>query len=162
MKVKTILHVFLTVVLAFIIGLMVNQARDVLASSITANPGKTIYQARGTNAVQMLRYTLTMDSGGTTTQNIPVTVTGKILYAKTNPGTTAPTDNYDLSLISDGVDIMGGALGNRDTANTEWAVPLCGSLMYSPYLRDATVQVKAENNLVTNATVVLELYVEGY
>lgn len=45
--------------------------------------------------------------------------------AITNPGTTAPTDNYDITVEDDqGCDIYGGALTNRDTALSEQTAPI--------------------------------------
>lgn len=39
-------------------------------------------------------------------------------------GTAAPTDDYDITLVDDdGLDVLGGAGANRDTANTEVAHP---------------------------------------
>lgn len=89
-------------------------------------------------------------------------VTGRVIAVKTNPGTTAPTDNYDLDILADGVDIMGAALDNRDTATTEWAIPLCGTLAWNPPLRAETLTVRSSGNLVANATCEIEIYVEGY
>ena len=52
-------------------------------------------------------------------------ITGWILLVETDPGATAPTDNYDITLLNaNGRDVMGGALTNRDTANTEAVLPL--------------------------------------
>jgi len=42
----------------------------------------------------------------------------------TDPGSAAPTDDYDITLLDDdGLDVLGGAGGNRDTANNEVAHP---------------------------------------
>lgn len=72
----------------------------------------------------------------TTTGTVPATSTGTtwpdermqkagcIAKVNTNPGSTAPTDDYDITLTdADGVDLMGGELGDRDTADSEVAVP---------------------------------------
>jgi hypothetical protein len=54
---------------------------------------------------------------------------GRLVQVVTDPGTTPPADNYDITLTdAAGVDVMGGALVNRDTANSEQAIPLMGSL----------------------------------
>lgn len=51
-------------------------------------------------------------------------VDGEILKVVTNPGATAPTDDYDITLVDDdGHDVAEGTLGNRDTANTEVVYP---------------------------------------
>lgn len=40
--------------------------------------------------------------------------------AITNPGSTAPTDNYDIVVTdTDGVDVSGGLLADRDSTNSE-------------------------------------------
>ena len=46
---------------------------------------------------------------------------GGIIYRLvTNPGATAPTDNYDVTILDDdGYDVLMGAGADRDTANTE-------------------------------------------
>ncbi len=46
---------------------------------------------------------------------------GWYLYSiLTNPGTPAPTDNYDIAITdADGCDVAGGALQNRDASTTE-------------------------------------------
>src|SRR4030043_2102612 len=43
-------------------------------------------------------------------------ITGKyIIMVETDPGATAPSDNYDITITdARGVDVMGGALANRD------------------------------------------------
>ena len=53
------------------------------------------------------------------------TVNGYVSVLTTNPGTPAPTDNYDITLLdSNGVDIAGGALADRDTAVSEAVLPV--------------------------------------
>ena len=53
----------------------------------------------------------------TTTTNA---YSGKIERLVTDPGATAPTDNWDLVISDeDGTDVLAGAGANRDTANTE-------------------------------------------
>lgn len=50
---------------------------------------------------------------------------GYVLYAVTDPGTTAPDANYDIA-INDayGADIFGGTLNNRSATASEIAEPL--------------------------------------
>jgi hypothetical protein len=58
-------------------------------------------------------------------------VAGRLLMIVTNPGAVAPADNYDLTILdSNGVDVAGGTLADRDTANSEAVQPLAGSLAY--------------------------------
>ena len=45
---------------------------------------------------------------------------GWIIEVDTDPGTTAPTDNYDIELLNDlGVDLLAGELYDRDTSTSE-------------------------------------------
>ena len=54
----------------------------------------------------------------------PSKLMGFIYKVDTNPGATAPTDQYDITLTNaDGVDVMAGALANRATATTEQVIP---------------------------------------
>lgn len=56
---------------------------------------------------------------------------GEVLSLVTNPDATAPTDDYDITITDvDGYDVMQGAGANRDTANTETAVPTAKSVAF--------------------------------
>lgn len=50
-------------------------------------------------------------------------IVGELIKGVTDPGATAPTDDYDIAITDgEGVDVLGSsftALGNRDTSNTE-------------------------------------------
>ena len=52
------------------------------------------------------------------------TLEGKMLFLlRTDPGSTAPTDNYDITLTDARGDILGGMGANRDNSTTESVVP---------------------------------------
>lgn len=54
----------------------------------------------------------------------PKKLKGFIARVVTNPGATAPTDDYDIALNDeDGVDVMATTLNNRDTATSEQVIP---------------------------------------
>lgn len=75
----------------------------------------------------------------------------------TNPGSVAPTDNYDITLVdADGFDIMGGALVDRDTANTERAVPAVVNAIIP-----GTVTFTLANNAVNSATGTVMIYLSA-
>lgn len=79
---------------------------------------------------------------------------GRIAELTTNPGSTAPTDNYDLTLIDDeGSDRLQGLGANRDTANTE-TVPIvyAASTIHPPVALGETLTLKLANNAVNSAT----------
>ena len=55
---------------------------------------------------------------GATTEKV---YDGQVVWLVTDPGATAPTDNWDLAINdANGVDVLAGAGANRDTANTEY------------------------------------------
>ncbi len=77
----------------------------------------------------------TTATGGTVSQEIcakfretypsyPEQLQGFITRVVTNPGATAPTDDYDLTLLDeDGVDVLDSLGLNRDTATSEQLLP---------------------------------------
>lgn len=76
----------------------------------------------------------------------------------TDPGATAPTDNWDLTVENgDSVDILGGNGLNRDTANTEHAAPASGFPM--PFGDQLTVKVE---NAGAEKTLTVYLYFATY
>lgn len=124
------------------------------AASLVEN-GTTDYQGFSIHDL-----TLTMNSGGATAQAMSYAINGMIIAVETDPGTTAPTDNYDITITdSKTCDIMGGALANRDTANTERAYALSGSVVVAaPTTGILTIRVTSGSNQVKNATVRLYIY----
>lgn len=75
--------------------------------------------------VQKVKYTWISDTAGNadgvSTENH---YTGEVVRLITNPGTAAPTDNYDIVVNDDdGYDVLIGGGANRDTSNTEQVVP---------------------------------------
>ncbi len=65
-------------------------------------------------------WTSAADGSATGTVNLQ----GFLIKVVTDPGATAPTDNYDISLVQNGIDQLGDLLLNRDTANTEMVYPV--------------------------------------
>ncbi len=66
----------------------------------------------------------TTHTDGTVSGTLTGPVEGIIRGLITNPGSPAPTDNYDITILNeDGFDILNGRGVDRDTANTEQVVP---------------------------------------
>jgi len=109
----------------------------------------------------VLTLTCTADSAAATypstatSAGVNELIDGLYLYqVETDPGATAPTDNYDIEIRSArAVDLMGTGLANRDTANTEIAYP--GSM--TP-LVDGALTIVISGNSVNSAVVVMRLY----
>jgi hypothetical protein len=91
-----------------------------LPAAMTITPGTGITPNSG--MIHRIKLDWTSDGSGNVTQAI--TLNGVILRVATDPGATAPTDNYDLTAPDEsGVDVFGGQGANRDTANSEHFVP---------------------------------------
>jgi len=108
-----------------------------------------------------LTFTCTADAEAHT---YPVTasnvdIDGYVFLVVTNPsGVTAPTDNYDITLTdSNGVDIMGGELLNRDETNSEQAVPLIDGVFGSRFVK-GPLTITITNDLVDSAVTVVTVF----
>jgi hypothetical protein len=87
------------------------------------------------NPAQIMRKTavtwVSDDTTGAVSGTSTETFSGLFYGITTDPGATAPTDNYDICVTDDtGLELLGGTAGasstdgngmNRDTANTEFA-----------------------------------------
>lgn len=72
-------------------------------------------------SVKKVTFGWTSAADGTASGTTTATFDGQIIGLVTDPGATAPTDNYDIVINdADGVDVLLGAGANRDTANTEY------------------------------------------
>lgn len=82
-------------------------------------------------------------------------VWGTLLAIQTNPGATAPTDNYDITLVdADGIDRLNGVGLNRDTTSSERAI-----ITGAPWVAQGeTLTLTLANNAVNSAIVVVTLY----
>ena len=104
-------------------------------------------------------------NGSLTAEDTNLEITGKLkgwscFLGITDPGSTAPTDNYNVSVKDAyGVDIFGGELDNRDTANSEQAVPLM-DVVYGARLVNTALTFDVTGNSVDSATGDVYLYFE--
>jgi len=65
----------------------------------------------------------TVGEDGTASGQTTNVYSGKILGLATDPGATAPTDDYDITVTDeDSMDVLMGAGADRDTANTEYVL----------------------------------------
>ena len=110
--------------------------------------------------VQTLLFTCVTDTTGSATITGVTSrpVRGWVFQAETNPGTEAPTDDYDIVLNdAAGADVFNGALANRDTANTELAWPLIGTIPTRSFV-EGTLSIVVTNNSVNNAAFTLKVW----
>jgi hypothetical protein len=112
--------------------------------------------------LKVLTVSITDDTAGTTVALVEADVMSYFLCSmETNPGATAPTDDYDIVInTAGGVDILGGAGANRDTANTEIAYPTVdattGQKACVPI--NGALSLVLSGNSVNNATTVIKLF----
>lgn len=74
------------------------------------------YRRHGSSRIAVVDWTSASDGSATG----EVELDGQLVKFVTNPGATAPTDDYDITLVDeDGIDVAQGLLANRDTSNSE-------------------------------------------
>jgi hypothetical protein len=87
-------------------------------------------------------------------------IEGRLLALVTNPGATAPTDNYDLTVEDQhGHDVLEGVGANRSTSATQKvAVVYSGTGTHPAIDEGDTLTLKIANNAVNGAQIVAEIY----
>lgn len=87
-------------------------------------------------------------------------IEGRLLAIETNPGSTAPTDNYDIAITDgEGHDVLQGVGQNRDTTNTERAPIVHTGTSIHPVVDEGDVLTMAiTNNAVNSAGLTVILY----
>jgi hypothetical protein len=88
-------------------------------------------------------------------------VDGYVFMVVTDPGATAPTANYSITLLdSDGVDIMGGELANRHTSSTEQAVPKIDAAYGTRFVK-GPLTLTISDNIINGAVGEVIIYIWG-
>lgn len=116
---------------------------------------------RAIGSIRTITATITADAAdGSVPNTVLPKFEGRILAIETNPGATAPTDNYDVTIEdAHAFDVLLGVGANRDTANTEKAAVLVASSSVFSVVDEADVlTLKVANNSVNSATIVLVIY----
>lgn len=86
-------------------------------------------------------------------------IEGFLTHIETNPGATAPTDSYDITLEdAEGLDVLMGAGANRDTTASEIAACPIGTVFNPPLTLDQTYTLKIANNAVNSAIIKIILF----
>lgn len=131
-----------------------------LAVSIEA-AGTVTQEHQALGNIRRIVFTCTADAadGSFPATAVSVKFEGRLVSLETNPGSTAPTDDYDIVLTdAHGLDVLRGAGGNRDTANTEIAAVVFSSTSAHPMVDETdTLTLAISNNSVNSATVVIVL-----
>jgi len=86
-------------------------------------------------------------------------VNGWLFMVITDPGSTPPQDNYDITITDAySIDVMGGSMANRDTANAEMSIPILASGIYGTRFVNTALTLNISGNNVGSATGVVKLY----
>lgn len=120
----------------------------------------TTHRALG-GQVRRLIFAVTADAAAASVPDTVLpSIEGRLLALVTNPGATAPTDNYDITLEdADGADRLQGVGANRDTANTEQApIVYTGTSIHPPVDADETLTLKIANNAVNSALIGITIF----
>ena len=105
--------------------------------------------------IHKIKWTWTSSAGGAADLVTAGSYAGRVIALVTDPGSTAPDDNYDITITdAEGYDVMQGAGANRDTANTETAVPTAESVAFGPL----TLNVSAAGAAKVGVAI---LYIQG-
>ena len=126
----------------------------------------TVVETHGREgSIGVVTLTLTGDaSDGTIPATaLSVKIAGLLLALATNPGATAPTSNYDITLIDgDGHDVLEGVGANRHTSNSEKvAIVYSGTVIHPPVSTGDTLTLTIAGQSVNDADIVVKLYYQG-
>jgi hypothetical protein len=101
--------------------------------------------------------------GSVTAYPLTKKFSGRLLALETDPGATAPTANYDLTITdANGLDVLQGVGANRHTSNTEMAaIVFSGTAIHPPVAMGDTLTLNVANNSQNGATFTVKLYFEG-
>lgn len=117
---------------------------------------------RGTPGIVVVGYAWVADTDGSFSASNaahPFPGPAWCFMGVTDPGSTAPTDDYDLTLSdADGADIFGAELNNRDASNSEQVTPKIGNTYGARFVKGQTVTLAITNNSVNSATGTLRVY----
>ena len=117
----------------------------------------------GGEGIQKLIIDVTFSDDTTfTTADLEHKIEGFLLAIETNPGSTGPQANYDITLVDDeGLDVLQGAGANRSNDTTEMAAIVLGTYFHPVVTRDQALALTIANNNVASATVKIIIYYLG-
>ena len=118
----------------------------------------------GRPPVKVITLTCTADDSdgsypATALSNIPHgEIGGRLLQIATDPGSTAPQSNYDVTVTeAGGADLLLGVGANRHTSSSEVAVVESNGA-YAVYAGTDTLTLNITNNNVNSAGITIKIY----
>lgn len=133
-----------------------------MAGTITKTSDEMIEQGfQSSIRVRKIVYSFVGDAAdGSVPASSAVAINGYIIKVVTNPGSTAPTDNWDLAINdADGADVLAGAGADRDTSNSE-TIYLAATVASTPAWCEGSHTVVVTGNSVNSATGTITIYVK--
>jgi hypothetical protein len=123
----------------------------------------TVQRTKG-GGIRALRFSCVGDAAdGTIPATVIPSISGLLLAIETNPGGTAPTANYDVTLVdANGHDVLEGVGADRHTSNTEKAaIVFTGTSTHPPVAGDDALTLTFANQAVNSAIIEVVLYYLG-
>lgn len=112
--------------------------------------------------IGVVRFTCTADAadGSFPSTTLDEDFEGLLLAFETNPGSPAPTTNYDIAITdAEGCDVLGGVGANRHPTLTEKvAVIFADTSMYPPVDKTDVLTLAITGNAVNSAVIGIKLY----
>ena len=143
--------------IALVLGLSLACPSYLLAAgSVTISKPFEVKSTTKTVKEILITWTADASDGSVPDTTIAATTYGlqgfRFYSATTDPGSTAPADNYDITLMDqDGVDVAGGLLMNRDASSSEGVFSGLSSVYAFPYIT-GNLTFNLDNNSVNSAT----------
>jgi hypothetical protein len=108
----------------------------------------SISYSDSSQSIRSVTWSWTSDASGNVSGTDTKAIAGQALKWVTNPGSVAPTDNYDIVVNdADGLDVASGLLANRDTANSEVVYPAADT--YHCFDGPLSLSISAAGNATT-------------
>lgn len=114
------------------------------------------------NYITIIDGTWVADAADGSIPDATIDINGWVIKVQTNPGSTAPTDNYDIKFFDPydaAFDAMRSQTIDRDTATTEEVYPLAPNAV-TPLLFGGTYTVNITGNSVNSATGTYKIFVK--
>jgi len=111
--------------------------------------------------IRRIKFEVTADaSDGSVPDTALPAFQGRLIALHTNPGSTAPTNLYDITLVDgDGLDRLQSVGLNRSTTSSEQVPVVYSSTSVNPPVsQDETLTLTFANNAVNSAIIVGNLY----
>lgn len=117
-------------------------------------------QNKNNSKIYRIAWTADASDGSVPSTQSDSDIFGFIVRVVTNPGATAPTADYDITITDeDDVDVLGGEGADRSASASEQVIPMLGS-SYGPCYVNSKLTFNLSNNSENSAVGEVVIYVE--